>query len=199
MGLDTILRRRDWVVDMPDTANSSADDLSNVSVAEGYAASMRAGTYTAAGLAPVCTSLSAALQPRVRDDAHLWGFHPERLPLRLDGMSGAEYLRGHNAMLTGFFILLRGAAYAARELGMEFWVEQPADTLPEYMPDGVMPNPFHHYRGAPHGAPLPVPGVAGSSSRRRRRVSPGQAVPMGRAIAEAHVDICHAAARRSTR
>ena len=148
MGLDTILRRRDWVVDMPDTANSSADDLSNVSVAEGYAASMRAGTYTAAGLAPVCTSLSAALQPRVRDDAHLWGFPPERLPLRLDGMSGAEYLRGHNAMLTGFFILLRGAAYAARELGMEFWVEQPADTLPEYMPDGVMPNPFHHSRGA---------------------------------------------------
>ena len=53
--------------------------------------------------------------------------------------------------------------------------------------------------GRPHGAPLPVPGVAGSSSRRRRRVSPGQAVPMGRAIAEAHVDICHAAARRSTR
>ena len=148
MGLDTILRRRGWEVHIPDTVNHPSYDLSVVAVAEGYADDMRGGHYTAVGMAPVCTSLSASLQPRVRDDEHLWGFPPERLPRRMREMTGAEYLQGHNDMLTGFFILLRAAADAARKLRMELWVEQPADTRPTHMPDGVTVNPFYHPRGA---------------------------------------------------
>ena len=148
MGLDTILRRRGWEVVVPDTVNHPSYDLSVVAVVERYAADVIDGQYTAVGMAPVCTSLSASLQPRVRDDQHLWGFPPERLPRRIREMTGAEYLQGHNDMLTGFFILLRAAAEAALTLDLEFWVEQPADTRPTHMPDGVTANPFYHPRGA---------------------------------------------------
>ena len=142
-GLDGVLERRDWDVHIADTAADPALDLTIPSVILRYVQWLASGTVDAAGFAPVCTSLSGALRPAVRDDRHPWGLPRSRLPVCIKGQPGVLYVTGHNDMLRGFFELLRATVAA----GLDFWVEQPGDTFSITLPDGSA-NPFHH----PHGA-----------------------------------------------
>ena len=69
-GLDDVLERRDWDVHMADTAADPRRDLSEPTVVAEYCTVMQNGALDVAAFAPVCTSLSGSLQPRVRDSDH---------------------------------------------------------------------------------------------------------------------------------
>ena len=106
------------------------------------------GVYDAVGLAPVCSSLSRRLHPKVRDALHLWGLPPERLPGRVGRRTGVEYLDYHNTMLRAFFRLLRAAVNAPPRNGRKvgIWAENPADAQPRITPGSLTRNRFYDKR-----------------------------------------------------
>ena len=116
-------------------------------------ADIASGAYGVVGFAPVCSSLSRLLHPKVRDDDHLWGLPPHALPKRVGGKTGREYLDYHNSLLRAFFRLLRAALHARRRYGTGVWVENPADARPRLLPGTDTPNRFYDRRAA-HSASL---------------------------------------------
>ena len=143
-GLDTCLDRRGWEGETVDLMNDAiGQDLRSPDVLEGYVDRILRRQFDLSTLAPVCTSLSQARQPAVRDADNSWGRPLRLLPPRIGGQATVDYLESHNAMLRGFFTLLCAVTTA----GIEFIVEQPADLRPQRMPDGTI-NPFHSNRGA---------------------------------------------------
>ena len=104
------------------------------------------GVYGAVGMAPVCSSLSRLLHPKVRDSDYLWGLPIEDLPGRVGRRTGHAYLDHHNTLLRAFFRLLRAAARAHELYGTGIWVENPADAQPRLLPGSGGPNRFYDRR-----------------------------------------------------
>ena len=100
------MRREGELCQVVDIANGAEFDLSDEAVVEAWETRVRRREWAAAGLCPVCSSLSRGLHPRVRDGEFPWGLPVSQLPLRLKKMAGVDYLAYHNRMLVGFFRLL---------------------------------------------------------------------------------------------
>ena len=144
-GVDGYVRREGDTCTVVDILNDPAMDLSDEAVAEAWETRIRQREWHSAGFSVVCSSLSRALHPRVRNHRMLWGLLAEHLPPRLKKMTGAQYLAHHNRMLVHFLRLL----WAALQTGMEVWAENPADALPRWRADRVgVRNPFHDRRAA---------------------------------------------------